>query len=139
MQIAALSPKYVSTADVSEEYKAHEKEILMAQIQNDPKMAGKPEKVIEGAVNGQSEQRAEGSLPVRAGLCKGRGRQTDRCSVSGSGSKREQCKPDCKGIRSFRNRRRYREEGRRFRSRSCSSAWLITAHSDKACTAKEKQ
>lgn len=53
MQIAALSPKYVSTADVSEEYKAHEKEILMAQIQNDPKMAGKPEKVIEGAVNGR--------------------------------------------------------------------------------------
>ena len=50
MQIAALSPKYVSTDDVSEEYKAHEKEILMAQIANDPKMAGKPEKVIEGAV-----------------------------------------------------------------------------------------
>ena len=49
----ALSPKYVSTADVSEEYKAHEKEILMAQIQNDPKMAGKPEKVIEGAVSGR--------------------------------------------------------------------------------------
>ena len=54
MQIAALSPKYVSTADVSEEYKAHEKEILMAQIQNDPKMAGKPEKVIEGAVSGRN-------------------------------------------------------------------------------------
>ena len=53
MQIAALSPKYVSTADVSEEYKAHEKEILMAQIANDPKMAGKPEKVIEGAVVGR--------------------------------------------------------------------------------------
>ena len=53
MQVAALSPKYVSTADVSDEYKAHEKEILMAQIANDPKMAGKPEKVIEGAVNGR--------------------------------------------------------------------------------------
>ena len=53
MQIAALSPKYVSTADVSEEYKAHEKEILSEQIKNDPKMAGKPEKVIEGAVNGR--------------------------------------------------------------------------------------
>ena len=50
MQIAALSPKYVSTDDVSEEYKAHEKEILMAQIANDPKMAGKPEKVIEGKI-----------------------------------------------------------------------------------------
>lgn len=53
MQIAALSPKYVSTDDVSEEYKAHEKEILMAQIASDPKMAGKPEKVIEGAVVGR--------------------------------------------------------------------------------------
>ena len=53
MQIAALSPKYVSTDDVSEEYKAHEKEILMAQIANDPKMAGKPENVIEGAVVGR--------------------------------------------------------------------------------------
>ena len=53
MQVAALSPKYVSTADVSEEYKAHEKEILMAQIAQDPKMAGKPEKVIEGAVMGR--------------------------------------------------------------------------------------
>ena len=53
MQVAALSPTYVSTADVSEEYKAHEKEILMAQIAQDPKMAGKPEKVIEGAVVGR--------------------------------------------------------------------------------------
>lgn len=53
MQIAALAPKYVSTADVSEEYKEHEKEILKAQIANDPKMAGKPDKVIEGAVVGR--------------------------------------------------------------------------------------
>ena len=53
MQIAALSPKYVATSDVSEEYKAHEKEIIAAQIAQDPKMAGKPEKVIEGAVMGR--------------------------------------------------------------------------------------
>lgn len=53
MQVAALAPKYVSTDEVSEEYKAHEKEILMAQIAADPKMAGKPEKVIEGAVIGR--------------------------------------------------------------------------------------
>lgn len=53
MQVAALAPKYVSTDEVSEEYKAHEKEILMAQISIDPKMAGKPEKVIEGAVMGR--------------------------------------------------------------------------------------
>lgn len=53
MQIAALYPKYVATSDVSEEYKAHEKEIITAQIEQDPKMAGKPEKVIEGAVMGR--------------------------------------------------------------------------------------
>lgn len=53
MQIAALNPKYVSTDEVSEEYKAHEMEILKAQIANDPKFAGKPDKVIEGAVSGR--------------------------------------------------------------------------------------
>lgn len=53
MQVAALNPKYVATADVSEEFKAHEKEIIAAQIAQDPKMAGKPEKVIEGAIVGR--------------------------------------------------------------------------------------
>ena len=53
MQVAALNPKYVATSDVSEEYKEHEKEILKAQIAQDPKMEGKPEKVIEGDVMGR--------------------------------------------------------------------------------------
>lgn len=53
MQVAALSPKYVATSDVPEEFKAHEREIIAAQIAQDPKMEGKPEKVIEGAVNGR--------------------------------------------------------------------------------------
>ena len=53
MQVAALNPKYVATTDVAEEFKAHEKEIIAAQIAQDPKMAGKPEKVIEGAINGR--------------------------------------------------------------------------------------
>lgn len=53
MQVAALYPKYVATSDVSEEFKAHEKEIIAAQIAQDPKMAGKPEKVIEGAIIGR--------------------------------------------------------------------------------------
>lgn len=53
MQIAALNPKYVATKDVSEEYKAHEREIIAAQIAQDPKMEGKPEKVIEGAIMGR--------------------------------------------------------------------------------------
>lgn len=53
MQVAALSPKYVSSADVSEEYKEHEKEILMAQAKNDPKNEGKPENIIEKMIIGR--------------------------------------------------------------------------------------
>ena len=53
MQIAALSPKYVSRGEISEEYIAHEKEILLAQIMNDPKESQKPEKVINGMIEGR--------------------------------------------------------------------------------------
>ena len=53
MQIATLNPKYTSRDEVSEDFIAHEKEILMAQIKNDPKEASKPEKVIEGMINGR--------------------------------------------------------------------------------------
>ena len=53
MQVAAMNPKYVSTADVSEEYKAHELEILVAQAKNDPKNASKPDNIIEKMVQGR--------------------------------------------------------------------------------------
>ena len=53
MQIAALAPKYVSRDEVSADYVAHEKEILKAQIMNDPKESQKPEKVINGMIEGR--------------------------------------------------------------------------------------
>ncbi len=53
MQIAALAPKYVSRDEVSADYIAHEKEILKAQIMNDPKESQKPEKVINGMIEGR--------------------------------------------------------------------------------------
>ncbi|EOT26008.1 translation elongation factor Ts [Eubacterium sp. 14-2] len=53
MQTAALSPKYVSRDEISNEYIAHEKEILLAQIMNDPKESQKPEKVIYGMIEGR--------------------------------------------------------------------------------------
>lgn len=53
MQVAALKPQYTSDAEVSEEYIAHEKEILLAQIMNDPKESQKPEKVIQGIITGR--------------------------------------------------------------------------------------
>ena len=53
MQVAALNPKYVSRDEVSADYIAHEKEILLAQIMNDPKESQKPEKVINGMIEGR--------------------------------------------------------------------------------------
>ena len=53
MQCAALRPLYTSRNEISEDYIAHEKEILLAQIKNDPKESQKPEKVIEGMINGR--------------------------------------------------------------------------------------
>ena len=53
MQIAALNPKYIDRSEVSADYIAHEKEILLAQIKNDPKESQKPEKVINGMIEGR--------------------------------------------------------------------------------------
>ena len=53
MQIAALNPKYTSRDEVGADFIEHEKNILMAQIQNDPKEASKPEKVIQGMIQGR--------------------------------------------------------------------------------------
>lgn len=53
MQIAALAPKYVSQDEVSEEYKEHEKGILLEQAKNDPKNANKPEEIIAKMIIGR--------------------------------------------------------------------------------------
>ena len=53
MQVAALKPLYTNDSEVSAEYIAHEKEILLAQIMNDPKESQTPEKVIQGMISGR--------------------------------------------------------------------------------------
>ena len=53
MQVAAMNPKYLSSDDVSEEYKEKEKEVLLAQAKNDPKNAGKPDEIIEKMIIGR--------------------------------------------------------------------------------------
>lgn len=53
MQVAALKPQYTDRAEVSADYIAHEEEILLAQIKNDPKESQKPEKVIQGMIKGR--------------------------------------------------------------------------------------
>ena len=51
MQVAALAQKYVSSEDVSEEYKEHEKSILLAQAKNEN--PDKPDNIIEKMIIGR--------------------------------------------------------------------------------------
>ena len=57
MQIAAMNPKYISQADISEEYRAHEKEILLAQAIEEnnklPENKRKPQNIIEKMLIGR--------------------------------------------------------------------------------------
>ncbi|MBE5828619.1 MAG: elongation factor Ts [Butyrivibrio sp.] len=57
MQVAALNPKFVSSEDISEEYRNHEKEILLAQAMKEneelPEGKRKPQEIIEKMLNGR--------------------------------------------------------------------------------------
>lgn len=53
MHIAAAEPRYVSREEVPESVLEKEREIARAQARNDPKMANKPEQVIEKVVDGR--------------------------------------------------------------------------------------
>ena len=53
MQVAAMNPAYLDEASVPAEVLDHEKEILVAQMKEDPKMANKPEAVLAKIVDGK--------------------------------------------------------------------------------------
>ncbi len=53
MQVVAMTPEYLSPQDVPADVIEHEKNILIAQIKNDPKTANKPDAVIEKMVQGK--------------------------------------------------------------------------------------
>ncbi|MCI8877392.1 MAG: elongation factor Ts [Oscillospiraceae bacterium] len=53
MQITSMNPRFWDKAQVTDEVLAEEKKIMMAQMDNDPKMASKPEQVKEKIVAGK--------------------------------------------------------------------------------------
>ena len=53
MQIAAMNPLYMDKSVVPAEDVEKEKNIILAQIKEDPKMAGKPENILEKMVEGK--------------------------------------------------------------------------------------
>lgn len=53
MQVAAMNPGYLDSDSVPAEVLDHEKEIMVAQMKEDPKMANKPDQVLEKIVTGK--------------------------------------------------------------------------------------
>ena len=53
MQIAALNPRFWDKSQVTDDVIAEEKKIMLAQMDNDPKMASKPQQVKEKIVMGK--------------------------------------------------------------------------------------
>ena len=53
LQIAAAKPSYVNSAEVPADVLDKEKEIMLVQMQNDPKNANKPKEILEKIVAGK--------------------------------------------------------------------------------------
>lgn len=53
MHIAANAPKYISETDIPQDVIEHEKAIALETAKADPKLAGKPEQMLQGIVNGK--------------------------------------------------------------------------------------
>ena len=65
MHIAAFSPLALSESDIDPERVAREKAILVQQIQEDPKSAGKPDSVIEKMLEGRLRKFFEESVLLK--------------------------------------------------------------------------
>ena len=53
MHVAAINPQFVKLSDVPAEFIANEKHIQLEAAKNDPKLANKPEKILEGIITGK--------------------------------------------------------------------------------------
>ena len=56
MQVASMSPSYVSQKDIPAEIVEHERQLQLSMMQQDPKMANKPEKGVEGILKGKVDK-----------------------------------------------------------------------------------
>ncbi len=53
MQIASMAPQYVTRDEMPAEVVEHERKVQTEIVKNDEKLAGKPEKVLEGIIEGK--------------------------------------------------------------------------------------
>ncbi|MBP5177597.1 MAG: elongation factor Ts [Clostridia bacterium] len=70
LQIAAYKPLYVNPEDVPEDVLEKEKEIMVAQIKNDPKQANKPQNIIDMMVAGKVKKYYEENCLMKQAFVK---------------------------------------------------------------------
>lgn len=70
MQIAALNAPYLDEASVPADVLAHEKEVQLALIKNDPKNASKPEAILEKMIVGKMKKYYEENCLVNQAFVK---------------------------------------------------------------------
>ena len=56
MQIASMNPSYVDQSEIPADVIEHERALQQQMMNNDPKMAGKPEKVLAGILKGKVDK-----------------------------------------------------------------------------------
>ena len=56
MQVASMAPTYVSQSDIPSDVVEHERELQLQMMKADPKMTGKPEKVLQGILKGKVDK-----------------------------------------------------------------------------------
>ena len=86
MHIAAAKPEYLAPEDVPSSVLEHEKEILLAQIKNDPKLASKPEMVINKMVEGKINKYYDENCLLRQAFVKDPGMNIEKL-VKDAGAK----------------------------------------------------
>jgi elongation factor Ts len=78
LQIAAAKPLYLVAEEVPAEVVEHEKEILLAQIKNDEKLANKPEMVIAKMVEGKINKYYDENCLLRQAFVKDPGMNIEK-------------------------------------------------------------
>ena len=56
MQVASMRPSYIAQSDIPADIVEAERELQLRMMEQDPKMAGKPEKVLQGILKGKVDK-----------------------------------------------------------------------------------
>ena len=75
MQVAAMSPLYLSRESVPAGELEEKKKEFLEQLAEDPKMAGKPEKVLEGVIRGRMDKYLAESCLMEQAYIKAEGKE----------------------------------------------------------------